>query len=293
MIPSLFLEPGFLEGWVRHQRFNPKPHTYTMKKAWVCIDADKLNQFGTGMPGWDYNKSGLHTLKREDFIGSPNISIRICVESVCREYGLTQELGQILCITACKDLGIGMNPAQFYLVHDLEANLIAIICELTNSKDEHYPYVFVVEDQYNLTFQCDKALYVSPYTQMDAVYFWSFYIGKRHFMVKLEVEKPDDPNEERVNSLLFPEKARKDAQRKKIMEVTLSSTLRPFNEKVSKELSYKYLFSGVTTWFQKMWNKLILNENGRQRYKHPEHTKEPHPRRIKPPVSVRRSKRFR
>jgi len=290
MIPSLFLEPGFLEGWVRHKRRIPRPNTYEVKKTWVCIDADQLLSFGEGLPYWNFEQMGLHTLSRSDFIGAPTETIRSAVHRTCKEYNIDDEIGQILAIAACKNMGFGPNPAEFYLVHDMTANLIAIIAHFKNRLNESFPYVFKITDQYNLNFKCEKALFMSAHTQMDAIYYWAFYIGRRHFMLNLRIEKPENPDIKPINSLLFPEKARRDALERIIMDITFSSTLRPFNVDNAKELGRRYATNSFNTISSRYWNRLILNENGIP-LKHPADLGEIHPKEIDPPVSIRRSRR--
>lgn len=291
MIPSLFLEPGFLEGWVRHKRYKPRPHQYKVKNTWVCINANELESFGGNLPYWKLNAFGLHTLSRDAFLGHPGESIRQSVTNVLLEHDLPAPEGQILAIAACKNLGIKMNPASFYLIHDLEANLVAIIVELKNSSGEAYPYIFKVEDQNNLRFRCEKAFYIGNHTPMDAIYFWDFYIGKRHFMVNLRVEKPDDPNAPRINPLLFPAKVKQDALAKIIIDITFSTTLKPFNEENAKTLGLKYAMKSIAVFFSRTWTKLVLNENGLGR-KHPRHYGEEHPRQVPPPQTWRKTRRF-
>lgn len=290
MIPSLFLEPGFLEGWVRHQRHQPRPHDFKIKKTWVCIDVDELQSFGEGLKYWHLNTIGLHSLSRSAFIGHPGESIRAAVQRQCQHYDIDVGLGQILAIVACKNLSLGINPAEFYLVHDEDANIIAIIAHLKNTQGESYPYTFKVQDQNNLHFECQKALYVASHTPMDVLYKWHFYIGKRHFMVHMRTEKIPDPDEPKLNALLFAAKVKRDAQDKILMDVTMSTTLRPFSLENSKKLGIKYMFTSFSHFISRIWNRLILNENGIGE-KHPAHRQEEHPRDIPPPTPIRKSRR--
>lgn len=292
MIPSLFLEPGFLEGWVRHSRFKPRPHNYQLNTVWVCIDADHLQSFGEGFSLWKLNALGLHSLDRSRFLGSANESIRAAVERQLHNSGVNQPIGQILAIAAGKNMGFGRNPATFYLAHDENANLIAIIVNLTNQQHESYPYTFVVKDQHNLTFQSHKALYISGHTPMDVIYYWQFYIGKRHFMMNLRVEKQPDPQAPRVNSLLFPAKAKQDAIDKVLMEITMSSTQRHFSVKTAQSLGIKYAFLSLKLLISRFWTKLVLNENGFAE-QHPSKTNQQHPQDIELPEQIRSMKKGR
>lgn len=290
MIPSLHLEPGFLEGWVRHQRLQPRPHNFKLNKTWVCIDVDHLQDFGKDLKHWHLDSFGLHTLSRSSFMGRPGESIRAAVENQCEEHGLETKIGQILAICACQNLGFGLNPAEFYLVHDEDANIIAIIAHLKNSQGESYPYTFKVQDQNNLHFECEKALYISGHSPMDVVYKWHFYIGKRHFLVHIRTEKKPDPDEPLVNALLFPAKAKRDAEDKIIMDVTMSTRLKPFDLETSKKLAFKYAFVSFTTLMSRIWNRLILKENGIPE-SHPAKRGEQHPRDIPEPTPIRKSRR--
>lgn len=284
------LEPGFLEGYVVHKRYQPQPNSYTIRQVWVCIDVDALEHFGEGLEHWSLGNGGQHSLSRDRFIGEPHESIREAINRTCREHGIEGHFGPMRAIAAGRNFGMGANPAQFYLVHNVQSTLVSIIVSLTNRSNETFHYVFQVVDENNLNFKSEKALFISPHTPMDMEYRWEFYVGHRHFMTRLHIEWPDDPEANQVNRLLFPVKARRDAQKKRFMDIIFTTTHRPFTKKISRDLAQKYLFSSLRQFFSRTWTKLLLNQNGRP-FPHPGTQGEEHPRPINPPVNTPKARR--
>ena len=76
------------EGQVRHRRFSPKNHSFNYRLFFVYLDLDEIDSVFSKRWFWSSKKIAIAQLKRTDYIGNENISIKQAViNSVFKKRG--------------------------------------------------------------------------------------------------------------------------------------------------------------------------------------------------------------
>jgi len=165
------------EGQVRHRRFSPKPHTFKYKLFFVYLDLDELESVFNKRWFWSTKKRAIAQLKRTDYIGDRNISIKQAViNRVKEETGLTHT-GSVKVLTHLRYFGHNFNPVTFYYCFNDSGNKIDfIVAEITNTPwGERHSYVLNNDAQNDkMNFKFTKDFHISPFMPMQLNYDWRF-----------------------------------------------------------------------------------------------------------------------
>ena len=89
-----------------------------------------------------------------------------------RAAGLASDGGPIRLLAMPRVLGHIFNPIAVWFCHRRDGSLLAIIYEVTNTLKQRHSYLIPVTDGADGTIRqsCAKALYVSPFMDMDMAY---------------------------------------------------------------------------------------------------------------------------
>ena len=291
MIPQLNIQPGFLEGWIRHRRNHPVQHEMHQNMVWLCIDLSKLEETFEKLPSWNLESSGLHSFYRSDYIGNPAEHPKSSIERRCREEGIQEAIGKVFLICHSKALGLSKIPVSFYLIYNKADTLIAILADFTTHKlKERFDYFLKVTDPSSLEFQGPKRFHMSEYMGMDTQYHWKFLIGKRHFFANVKVYQAVKESEIDNKGLFF--QSNPNAVRTKlILDITFTSRLREFNRSNAMSLGRRYLFQSLKMNWLFLWHKFIMRLKQVQKPGHPSENGKQNPLDLPQPRQKRKKKK--
>lgn len=160
------------QGDVVHERFRPKNHRLRYKVFSLLLDIDELPALDRATPLFGYNRAaavGFYDRDHGPLDGSP---LRPWVEVQLRQAGLTPEGGPIRLLCYPRVFGYVFNPLSVFFCYRRDGSLHAILYEVCNTFKERHTYVLPAPDD-NKTIvrqHCAKALYVSPFIDMDCDY---------------------------------------------------------------------------------------------------------------------------
>jgi len=165
------------EGRVRHRRFSPKNHSFNYRLFFVYLDLDEIDSVFTKRWFWSSTKMAIAQLKRTDYIGNENISIKQAViNKVYKETGI-RHTGPVKMLTHLRYFGFVFNPVTFYYCYDKTESVVEfIVAEITNTPwGERHSYVLNNKDKSNkMRFSFKKDFHVSPFLPMEMDYDWRF-----------------------------------------------------------------------------------------------------------------------
>jgi DUF1365 family protein len=164
------------EGWVSHQRTRPAHHVFAQRVFFVRIP---VSRFATCGNRW-FSTRGFNLLgfRPRDYGPRDGSDPRLWVEQHLRDAGLPVPGGEIVLQTFPRVLGYVFNPISFWLVHDRQENLCAVVCEVNNTFGDTHHYVLGHPDGTPIAprdvLTADKRMHVSPFCEVRGHYRFRF-----------------------------------------------------------------------------------------------------------------------
>lgn len=137
------------------------------------------------------NRGNLVSLHDIDHGGLPGGGEGVCwVHGVLAEAGLHRVDGRILLLAQPRILGHVFNPVSFWLCHDREGALRAVIAEVNNTYGDRHSYLCHHDDQRPILpedeLQARKLLHVSPFQPVEGDYAFRFDIGPDRLAIRID-----------------------------------------------------------------------------------------------------------
>jgi DUF1365 family protein len=159
-------------GHVTHARLKPKTHRLSYSIYSLLLDLDELEVLDRSLRWFSVDRFNLFSFYRKDRCDRSGKSLRQQVEASMRAAGISPDDGRITLLTMPRLLGWAFNPLSIFFCYRLDGTVAAILWEVDNTFGERHAYVIPAADPVGgeITQDCDKALYVSPFMDMDLHY---------------------------------------------------------------------------------------------------------------------------
>ena len=167
-----------IAGQTFHGRKGEIENAFRYSVDYLLLDAERE----TKSPGlFRRNRRGLVSLFDRDHGGAPGDGEGpIWVRNVLYTAGFTR-IGRIELLAQPRVLGHVFNPVSFWLIYDTEAELRAVIAEVTNTYGDRHSYLCRNEGFRPITardtIQSEKIFYVSPFQPVEGGYTFRFDIS--------------------------------------------------------------------------------------------------------------------
>lgn len=184
------LNSAIYKGWVTHNRFAPKSHSFRYKVFMMYLDLDELPDLFNGFKFWSYQARNWAWFKRADYYGNPAIPLNTEISNLVIQATGHKPAGKICMLTNMRYFGHCFNPVTFYYCFEADGvSLQAIVTHITNTPwGEDYAYVHdfnaekIIKNTKNgeiTAFKLDKNFHVSPFMPMDIEYDWAFKLDNK------------------------------------------------------------------------------------------------------------------
>ncbi len=209
---SALTHSRLFQGTVRHRRRGEKEHAFRYDLGLVLIDLAELPRLVDALPwrglGW-----GPRAYRRADYLDAENpcldTAVRLRVEA---ELGFRPD-GAVRMLTQLRTFGYLFNPVSFYLCHDAEGGMAAVVAEITNTPwGERHAYVLDARDTARATthrWSFRKVFHVSPFHGMRQTYHWALNLSGDRLAVSMWNEQDG----------------------KRVFDATLAGRLRPLTKR--------------------------------------------------------------
>jgi DUF1365 family protein len=165
-----------LAAQVFHARTRPRRNAFRYGVYYLRIGLEELSQ-PTGRALFSIDRFNLFSLYNRDYrVGGMTTaeSVHVALEG----FGLVEADGEIELVTLPRILGYAFNPVSFWLCHDRERNLRAVIAAVNNTFGEHHRYVCFHDDHRPIRsedwLEARKIFHVSPFLAVDGTYRFRF-----------------------------------------------------------------------------------------------------------------------
>ena len=160
-------------GTVIHKRFKPTVHSFNYKVFSLLIDLSELDLLDKNLKLFSYNKFNIISFYNKDHGPRDGSSLKNWViDNLEKNYIKTNGI-QIKLLCYPRIFGYVFNPLSVFYVYDKNKDLISILYEVKNTFGEQHTYVFKSKKNQNLIQHvCKKKFHVSPFIEMNCVYFF-------------------------------------------------------------------------------------------------------------------------
>lgn len=151
-----------LLGSTVHQRFSPKPHSFTYPLLMIQTPIHELDSLNRFRPFLSYNRWGLFSLHDTDYLHSSPLPISQKLDSILAQLPFAGQVNSVQLITIPR---VGINPfrpVSFYICRDEADTMIGFFAEVTNTYNESHYYVMTPNGD-TTPMRVSKSFHVSPF----------------------------------------------------------------------------------------------------------------------------------
>ena len=160
-------------GNVVHKRFKPKIHYFKYKVFSLLIDLSEIDLLDKNLKIFSYNKFNIVSFYDTDHGARDGSSIKNWVIDNLKRNNIYTDDIQIKLLCYPRIFGYVFNPLSVFYIYDKNSNLISILYEVKNTFGEQHTYIFKTNITHNLIqHMCKKKFHVSPFIEMDCIYFF-------------------------------------------------------------------------------------------------------------------------
>ena len=169
MIKSSFIYTGN----VVHKRFKPKIHYFRYKVFSLLIDLSEIDLLDKSLKIFSYNKFNIISFYNKDHGARDGSSIKDWVIDNLKKNNIDTNDIQIKLLCYPRIFGYVFNPLSVFYIYGKDLNLISILYEVKNTFGEQHTYIFKTDESHNLIqHMCKKKFHVSPFLEMNCIYFF-------------------------------------------------------------------------------------------------------------------------
>lgn len=164
-------------GEVRHHRLRPRDHRLRYRVFWLLLDLAEIDGLDRRLRLFSRDRFNLLAFYDRDHGDRSGGDLRSHVTACLARAGVDIGSGPIRLLTMPRVLGYVFNPISVYYCHMPDGTLAAMVYEVASTFGEHHAYVVPIAEPDRASGRirqaAAKALYVSPFLDMDMDYRFS------------------------------------------------------------------------------------------------------------------------
>jgi len=180
-VPRLFF------GRVRHARLRPVLHRFSYPVFYVQLPLRNLA--AAANPIFSIDRFNVLQFRRRDHGPRDGSELLPWIQTILRQHNLPTG-GEITLQCFPRVLGYVFNPVSFWLCHDPNGALIAVLVEVRNTFGGYHCYLVQNPDGEPLRdgqlFEAKKVFHVSPFFRVEGVYRFRFYIERSVKTIRID-----------------------------------------------------------------------------------------------------------
>jgi DUF1365 family protein len=179
-------------GTVIHKRFKPKIHSFNYKVFSLLIDLSEIDLLHKTLRLFSYNKFNIISFFNKDHGPRDGSSLKNWVIDNLKKNNIESNEVEIKLLCYPRIFGYVFNPLSIFYVYDKNSDLVAVLYEVKNTFGEQHSYIFKTKKEQNLIQHvCKKKFHVSPFIEMNCVYFFRLLKPGNKISVIIDVQDPD------------------------------------------------------------------------------------------------------
>jgi DUF1365 family protein len=179
-------------GTVIHKRFKPKVHAFNYKVFSLLIDLSEIEILDKTLTIFSHDRFNIISFFNKDHGPRDGSSLKNWVIGHLKKNDIEHNDIQIKLLCYPRIFGYVFNPLSIFFVYDKNSNLISILYEVKNTFGEQHTYFFKTKKEQNLIQHvCNKKFHVSPFIEMNCVYFFRLLKPNNKISVIIDVQNPE------------------------------------------------------------------------------------------------------
>ncbi|MFP4098779.1 MAG: DUF1365 domain-containing protein [Alphaproteobacteria bacterium] len=179
------IEPKLLFGKVMHARLFPKQNRFSYGIYYLALPLSHIGKLPIAR-----NRFAPLSFYDRDHGACDGSNLGQWARSILKDYGIKQADGEIILISMPRILGYVFNPVSFWLCHDRQGTVRAVLCEVHNTFGERHTYLCANADHAPITAEQTvigrKLFHVSPFLQREGYYKFRFDVNDQEFRTKID-----------------------------------------------------------------------------------------------------------
>ncbi|MBI1396568.1 MAG: DUF1365 family protein [Betaproteobacteria bacterium] len=180
-------------GEVMHARVRPRRHAFRYRVFFLRLRLGDEDRARRGLLSVD--RFNLFSFHRRDHGPRDGRDLLGWIRELLRNEGVAGADGEVWLQAFPRVLGYVFNPVSFWLCHDREGRLRAVLCEVNNTFGESHNYLVCHADGRPIEpgdeLSARKVFHVSPFFRVEGAYRFRFETAPARTCIRIDYDGPD------------------------------------------------------------------------------------------------------
>jgi len=179
--------PALIHGAVMHRRRRPAANAFRYPAFCLRLPLSRLSE----LPGRGVARNGRGTVSfhDRDHGARDGSDLEGWIRALLAAHGIGAD-GEIVVYAFPRMFGYVFNPVSFWVCHDCDGCVRAVLCEVSNTFGERHNYLLSHPDGRPLasgeTLGVRKAFHVSPFCEVKGRYAFRFHFGNDRWLARID-----------------------------------------------------------------------------------------------------------
>jgi len=184
---------ALIHGEVAHRRHSPRENAFRYPAFCLRLPLSRLEELDDA--GIAYNRRGLVSFHDRDHGACDGTPLLPWIRRLLAREGVAAD-GEIVLHAFPRMLGYLFNPVSFWVCHDRDGAVRAVLCEVANTFGERHNYLLADPEGTPLasgrTLTARKVFHVSPFCEVRGSYRFRFGFGPARWLARIDYHEHDD-----------------------------------------------------------------------------------------------------
>jgi len=178
--------PWLYRGRVGHARLGELSHNFGYQGFYLCFPLSQRHAMRSRL--FSLNRWNIFSFYDADH--GDGHDPQLWIKTVLKQHGLGDIDGEVYLHTMPRLFGYVFNPVSFWLCHDSNNKLKAVLCEVNNTFHEKHCYLLSSANGSEITANSElntqKVFHVSPFFPVDGEYRFRFELSPHYHKISID-----------------------------------------------------------------------------------------------------------
>jgi uncharacterized protein len=233
--------PSLVHGKVMHRRLRPVCNRFAYDAFSLALPLSRIGDLP--QLGLAHNRRALVSFFDRDHGARDGSALEPWIRKVLAAESVAAE-GEIVLYTFPRMAGYVFNPVSFWVCHDPDGGVGAVLCEVCNTFGERHNYLLAHPDGRALvdgeSLRARKVFHVSPFCEVKGDYTFRFHFGLARWLARIDYDDGAG------------------AARSVLLETSISGVAEPISAKAVRGLVWRYRWFTLGVIVRIHWQAIKL-----------------------------------
>ena len=179
--------PALIEGRIMHRRSRPAANAFVYRAFCLRIPLSAIDRLRDA--GIAHNRAGIVSFHDRDHGACDGTPLEPWILSLLAREGVAAD-GEIVLYAFPRMLGYVFDPVSFWVCHDREGRVRAVLAEVRNTFGERHHYLVAHDDGREIRpgapLESRKVFHVSPFCRVSGHYRFRFHENDQHWLARVD-----------------------------------------------------------------------------------------------------------